>query len=59
MEKGTVKWFNSAKGFGFIQRESGDSVYWRDYKHEDPVLMDRVFMLETNQESDLSNIGCL
>lgn len=23
MEKGTVKWFNDAKGFGFIQPEDG------------------------------------
>ena len=27
MEKGTVKWFNSAKGFGFIQRETGEDVF--------------------------------
>ena len=26
-EKGVVKWFNAAKGFGFIQRESGEDVF--------------------------------
>ncbi len=26
-EKGTVKWFNAAKGFGFIQRENGEDVF--------------------------------
>jgi cold shock protein len=26
-EKGTVKWFNDAKGYGFIQRESGQDVF--------------------------------
>ncbi|MEQ1160119.1 cold-shock protein [Acinetobacter calcoaceticus] len=25
--KGTVKWFNEAKGFGFIQPESGPDVF--------------------------------
>lgn len=26
-EKGTVKWFNESKGFGFIERESGSDVF--------------------------------
>jgi CspA family cold shock protein len=27
MEKGTVKWFNGAKGFGFISRPGGEDVF--------------------------------
>ena len=27
MEKGTVKWFNGAKGFGFISRANGEDVF--------------------------------
>lgn len=26
-ERGLVKWFNAAKGFGFIQRASGEDVF--------------------------------
>ncbi len=27
MPKGTVKWFNDRKGFGFLSREEGDDVF--------------------------------
>ncbi len=27
MAKGKVKWFNDAKGFGFLEQENGDDVF--------------------------------
>ncbi|MEW5735233.1 MAG: cold shock domain-containing protein [Thermodesulfobacteriota bacterium] len=27
MAKGTVKWFNDAKGFGFIEQENGPDLF--------------------------------
>ena len=28
MEKGTIKWFNAASNYGFIQRDHGDADVW-------------------------------
>ena len=27
LDQGKIKWFNSKKGFGFIEQESGDDVF--------------------------------
>jgi cold shock protein len=27
MESGTVKWFNNAKGYGFIKKSTGEDVF--------------------------------
>jgi CspA family cold shock protein len=44
--KGTVKWFNNAKGFGFIGREDGPDVF----VHYSAVIADGY---KTLQEGDL------
>lgn len=44
--KGTVKWFNNAKGFGFIGREDGPDVF----VHYSAVIADGY---KTLQEGDM------
>ncbi len=45
--KGTVKWFNNQKGYGFISDESGNDVFVRLFRH---LNMDGFKSLEEGQE---------
>lgn len=45
MNEGTVKWFNSEKGFGFIEVEGGEDVF----VHFSAIQGDGYKTLEENQ----------
>lgn len=46
MARGRVKWFNEAKGFGFIEQEAGEDVF----VHYSAIDMDGFKTLYENQE---------
>lgn len=48
--QGTVKWFNSSKGFGFIEQESGDDVF----VHFKSIIGDGYKSLEENDKVEFS-----
>ena len=45
-ERGVVKWFNSAKGYGFIQRASGEDVF----VHHSAIAMEGYRSLDNGAE---------
>ncbi len=45
-ERGVVKWFNSAKGYGFIQRSSGEDVF----VHHSAIAMEGYRSLDNGAE---------
>ena len=49
-EIGTVKWFNDAKGYGFISRESGDDVF----VHHTAIEMEGFKSLSEEQKVEFS-----
>jgi CspA family cold shock protein len=49
-EFGTVKWFNSGKGYGFIERESGDDIF----VHYSAILGEGYRNLEEGQRVEFS-----
>ena len=47
---GTVKWFNAAKGYGFIGREGGEDVF----VHYSSIQTDGFRRLEKGQQVEFS-----
>ena len=48
-EKGKVKWFNNAKGFGFIEREEGGDIF----VHYSSIKVDGYRTLKEGQQVEL------
>lgn len=49
-KSGTVKWFNSTKGYGFITQESGEDVF----VHFQSIIGDGYKSLEEGQSVEFS-----
>ena len=48
--QGVVKWFNSSKGYGFIEREQGDDVF----VHHNAIIADGYRSLDEGQRVEFT-----
>ena len=53
MARGKVKWFNDAKGYGFIEQDSGEDVF----VHFSAITMDGFKTLAEGQEVEFELRG--
>ena len=51
-ENGTVKWFNNAKGYGFITREGGEDIF----VHYSSIRGDGFRSLREGQKVEFSTV---
>jgi CspA family cold shock protein len=49
-EQGIVKWFNAAKGYGFIEREEGEDVF----VHYNAIIADGYKNLDEGQRVEFN-----
>jgi CspA family cold shock protein len=49
-EQGTVKWFNGAKGYGFIERQNGEDVF----VHFSAIMTDGFRTLDEGQRVEFT-----
>ncbi len=52
-EKGTVKWFNASKGYGFIEREDGKDVF----VHYSVIMTEGYKTLEEGQAVEFETVS--
>jgi CspA family cold shock protein len=50
LEQGTVKWFNTEKGFGFITRDNGNDIF----VHHSEILLDGFRNLQPDQRVEFT-----
>ena len=51
MQQGTIKWFNSKKGFGFIAQEGGEDIF----VHHSTIEMDGFRTLSEGEQVEFES----